>query len=179
MSPPVAWASSNWAGGVPVTSVDEQMRVDRRRPHALPVIEVGRHASPHRRRQWNDLITDEQTSIMDVGGQQILQLLDADGVERQQAGEGGGGRGVGVQVLTQLVQLYGRWSGRVRFRAVQPRGRVDEDELAALEDAEDRAQRLRGGVVAHRVGREHGDDVVAADLSQGLMACGNPRTQRG
>ena len=153
MSPPVAWASSrmrskrircpqmpSWwrihqpvtgRGGVPVAGVDEQVRVDRRGPHALPVVEVGGYAAAHRRRQWNGLIADEQPSIMDVGGEQILQLLDADGVERQQAGEGGGGRGVGVQVLAQLVQFYGRRSGRVRFRAVQPRGRVDEDELAA------------------------------------------------
>jgi hypothetical protein len=85
--------------------VYEQVGVDRGEPGALPVVEVGRQPAAHRRRQRDDLVVEMQPTVANIGEQQIAQLLDADGVEGERAGERGGCWGIGVEVLPQLVQL--------------------------------------------------------------------------
>ena len=72
------------------------------------------------------------------------------------------------------VGVEREWDRRVRAGGRDRSGWVDEHELSALQDGEQRPESLFDAVASRGRCREHGDDVVAVDFGEGVDPAGGP-----
>jgi len=74
---------------------------------------------------------------------------------------------VGIDRLTNRIQIDAHRDAVLNHADAHPRGRVDECDPAGLDDPEDRSDRLQASHSWGAAGWENGKNIIAADRPEG------------
>ena len=149
-----------------VAVMQEQIRIGRRRPATRAMAEICAEALPDRLGEHDDPFIDEEPAIMCIGQAESAQLGRGQSMEGHECGQCSHRGIVRAKRGTHDREIDRQWDVLVRCTDGDPGGRVDEDDLAGLEDPKDLSQRtevVRSGRSQRCEGRQ---DVVAGDLSE-------------
>ena len=149
--------------------VDEEVAVGGGWPSGGAVVEPGGDAFSDGFGERDAAAVDGESAVDDVSELDALQLAHPDAVEGDERDHHGGGRVVGEQEFSDVldvVGVQGEWLVAGVLAGLDAGGGVEEEDLAGFEEPEDRLEPLAGSRSFGTGSGECVEDVFLGDLSQ-------------